>query len=173
MIYGPKRFLFIHIPRTAGNSITRALSEACLGQHDVLAATSPDLGRGFRFFRHVRARKLMNIIPDWEDIYKFAVDRPIEEMRESQQRLINRDLARGRDRDPHVNDGYKNLLLSDPNERHLNRLAAPWDWWCLGDNGEDLGINRIPYAQLGELWPAICESCKVEFVPLPPPDRPR
>ena len=40
MIYIPKRAVFVHIPRTAGNSITQAVSTVCVGKNiDVFIGT--------------------------------------------------------------------------------------------------------------------------------------
>ena len=54
MIYLPKRAVFIHIPRTAGNSITNAIAKSCAGRNvDVIIGTAQGV-KGFgRSNRHI------------------------------------------------------------------------------------------------------------------------
>ncbi|REK60236.1 MAG: hypothetical protein DWQ49_06410, partial [Bacteroidetes bacterium] len=81
MIYLPKRALFIHIPRTGGNSITNAIASSCAGKGiDVIINTASfRLTYWGKFQRHARACILKKFIEEWDDIFKFAIYRPEEE----------------------------------------------------------------------------------------------
>jgi len=64
MIYAPKRFVFIHIPRTGGNSITSAVAASCAFMLPV--ATPPNavvFGSGYlRIPDMVRKGFFLNLI---------------------------------------------------------------------------------------------------------------
>lgn len=89
MIYCQGKFLFVHIPRTAGMSITNTLAPIVTNpgifEGYSLIASGTDIWRTFH--RHSTANDLARLIPDWDDIYKFAVYRPDEEIFESDYRL--------------------------------------------------------------------------------------
>ena len=55
MIYLPKRAVFIHIPRTGGNSITSAVASICAGRGiDIILGTASDIKDANRAARKKR-----------------------------------------------------------------------------------------------------------------------
>jgi hypothetical protein len=92
MIYLPHRAVFIHIPRTAGNSITSAIASTCAGRGvDIILGTGR-VENWEHTRRHRKAAFLKDRIGEWEDIYKFAIHRPMEDRIESAAKLIQRDV---------------------------------------------------------------------------------
>ena len=93
MIYLPKRALFIHIPRTGGNSITSAIASSCAGKGiDIIIGTaSLKLNHWGKFQRHGRACILRTFIEEWDDIFKFAIYRPEEERDYHWEKFQTRD----------------------------------------------------------------------------------
>ena len=81
MIYLPGRAVFIHIPRTGGNSIKNAIASSCfsIGFPAVVSTISPVYQEFDRIQIHARAIQLKGYIREWNDIYRFAVHRPMEE----------------------------------------------------------------------------------------------
>ncbi len=69
MIYLPKRAVFIHIPRTAGNSITSALASACAGNTYALfiGTAAHSIEPWSPVARPRTANRLKNIITAWDD----------------------------------------------------------------------------------------------------------
>ncbi len=171
MIYLPKRGVFVHIPRTSGNSITSAIATATAGRNiDCLLST---IGNGYAvkagLRRHATAAQIKNFVPDWDDIYKFTVDRPTEDRLQSIFRLIERDIREGVHNDPTCTEGWKELLLN-PNHREIVRNRhedQDTDWYTLGNDGEDLGVERIPYRELNDRWPDICDKLGIPRCELP------
>ena len=170
MIYLPKRAAFIHIPRTAGNSITNAIAKTCAGRGvDVIIGTAQVKGFG-RSGLHIRAVNLKKSIEEWDDIYKFAIHRPLEERIESTLRLINRDKKNKVYLDPTCRDSWKKLISGDEDllESTLDRLRKhTTEWFTLGDNGEDLGVEVYNYYELPEKWHEICDKCQIPRCELP------
>ena len=168
MIYLPHRAVFIHIPRTAGNSITSAIASTCAGRGvDIILGT----GRvdGWEHTRrHRRAQLLKDLIEEWEDIYKFAIHRPEEDRAQSAAKLIQRDIE---------NKVYENPLCPKPWKRVLTGKdeSAYWDgfkeqttdWYIKGEQGEDLGVELHEFSELNEKWPEICDKCDIPQCILP------
>lgn len=170
MIYLPKRAVFIHIPRTAGNSITNAIAKSCAGRNiDVIIGTSQGV-KGFgRSNRHIRAVNLKKSILEWDDIYKFAIHRPLEDRVESTIRLINRDFKNDVHLDPTCRDSWRELITSEEKIRQKRAKLEnhTTEWFILGENGEDLGIEVYNYNELPDRWYEICDNCKIPRCELP------
>ena len=63
MIYLPKRAVFIHIPRAAGNSVTSAIAQTCAGKGiDIVLGTGGMIENWQQMKSHVRAVKLKEMI---------------------------------------------------------------------------------------------------------------
>ncbi len=64
---------------------------------------------------------------------------------------------------------WKELLLN-PNHREIVRNRhedQDTDWYTLGNDGEDLGVERIPYRELNDRWPDICDKLGIPRCQLP------
>lgn len=167
MIYLPHRAVFIHIPRTAGNSITSAIASTCAGRGvDIILGTGR--ANGWEHTRrHRRAQLLKDLIEEWEDIYKFAIHRPEEDRIQSAAKLIQRDIE---------NKVYENLSCPEAWRRVLkNEDKHYWDgfkeqttdWYIKGGQGEDLGVELHEFSELNEKWPEICDKCDIPQCILP------
>ena len=71
------KFIFVHLGRTSGRSVTAALAEHC-GDEDIITPVPGIAGRnceGFR--RHDTASMIRNRIGNncWEDYFKFTIER--------------------------------------------------------------------------------------------------
>lgn len=162
MIYAPGRFCFIHIPRCAGMAITEALARGSFGEFDVIAVTTP-LINGLS--RHATAVDTAHLIPDWDDIYRFAIWRPLTHIVGSERRLIRRDFNDGIHRNPATAAGYRSLLESRETvnqslERWKRDVGDPWTSWTT-DEGRSLGVDKVPMSELADRWPEICDRCQI------------
>lgn len=171
MIYLPRRAVFIHIPRTGGNSITSAIACSCVGQNiDITLGTQSVIRPFTRTSRHIRACKLKRYIEEWDDIFKFAVYRPDKERLTSAIRLVKRDIENKiyLDKDT-CGPGWAEILQK-PNPEGF--IRSRWkehttDWFVKGEKGEDLGVVLYPFNKLETAWTEICERCNIPYCSLP------
>lgn len=185
----PGRLVFVHVPRTGGTSIETALRAAIPN-----APTTPPAQK------HLSAWEIRDTMPiaAWERARKFAVVRDPHQTLESIYRLLTKMAATISPADNRAAGGPSLDLLT----RIMRRTAryttfGQWvrhEWlgefsplrpggfrrtWCLGLEGEDLGVDVIPYPRLAEAWPGICrdlgiacELPRVNAAPGPPLDWP-
>ena len=170
MIYLPRRAAFVHIPRTGGNSITSAIATACAGKGiDIVLGTPTGIKNYHRAARHMPAKRMKKFIEEWDDIYKFAVHRPHQERIESVIRLIERDKSLGVHLEPTCGESWKKIVTS---ENYKEIMTHNWkehttEWFTLGQNGEDLGVEIFDYNNLNDVWPEICDKCQIPRCELP------
>lgn len=168
MIYLPKRAVFIHIPRTGGNSVTSAIAGACAGRGiDTILGTGAGVKNWCRVSRHVRAATLKEIIAEWDNIYKFAVNRPMGERVKSVARLIERDIENNIHKDPTCPEGWKSVLKNEDENYWKSFMRQTTDWFTKGKDGEDLGVELIDFEDLPDRWHEICDKCKIPRSDLP------
>jgi len=168
MIYLPHRAVFIHIPRTAGNSITSAIASACAGRGvDIILGTGRVNGwENTR--RHRRAQLLKDLIEEWEDIYKFAIHRPEQDRIQSAARLIQRDRENKVHENPSCPKPWKRVLTGEDESAYWKGFREQTnDWYIKGSQGEDLGVELHEFSELNEKWPEICDKCQIHRCTLP------
>ena len=168
MIYLPERAVFIHIPRTGGNSIKNAIASTCIGRDiPTVVSTMPTYIKEFdRCQSHQTASILKGYIREWNDIYRFAVHRPIQERFESMDRFIKKIKAKPNHRIP---EQLKDFMAI---EDHLTYFKEEWyhhttQFFTQGIYGEDLGVEVYNYEDLPKRWHEICDKCKIPRCELP------
>ena len=173
MIYLPKRALFIHIPRAAGNSISSAIAQSCVGKNfDILICNTPNqlCGNWTHIFQtHALAKILKPHIIDWDEIFKFAIFRDEEERLNSTKRLVQRDIDQKTYENAMCDEGWREVLTSEKRREdfYKNQRKLDLDYYTKGTAGEDLGVETFDYNNLNDLWPEICAKCMISFHPLP------
>ena len=173
MIYLPKRALFIHIPRTAGNSITNAIASSCAGNnYDILVCNTPcelTIGWSQILHTHVIARVIQPHIIDWDNIFKFAIFRSQEERLESIKRLVERDILQKTYEHATCNEKWREVLLNKRVREQFYEHQKTFDLnhYTKGPKGEDLGVEVFDYKNLNEVWSEICDKCQIERCMLP------
>lgn len=163
----------IHIPRTGGISRARALlphlSSHCLV--DLIA-------------RHWTAWRVIQRIgqPRWQQLYRFAVIRDFRKMIESDWRLTLADVdvldkLRTLSRPTPFMDPWHARILRADRDSSFERFVREeylagftsiqrggcWRTFCQSPDGEELGIDPIPFPHLRRRWPEICERIGVDL----------
>jgi len=171
MLYLPQRAAFIHIPRTGGHSIKSAISNVCLRHNiPVVASTIPSWIKQYdRVEIHQRAINLKGYIREWSDIYRFAIDRPIEDRINSVIKWVEHLKSINFHKDPNISDEIKELIERDDYKDHIKRTWEPYDtqFFTRGNYGEDLAVEVYPFEQLNKRWYEICDKCEIPRCELP------
>jgi hypothetical protein len=166
MIYLPKRAVFIHIPRTGGNSITNAIASSCVGKKiDIVLGTCHwSIKDFYHVSLHVPAKHLKKHIKEWDSIFKFAIHRPLEDRIESVIKLITQEKKR-KNRSKNTNEIWQKLVDSDNYEETIRQQwkSHTTEWFTLGEKNEDLGVRIYNYNELHRSWPEICANCNIPY----------
>ena len=109
--------------------------------------------------RHATAHDLAQVLPDYDDIYKFAVYRPARDIYESDYKLHRRSI--GMVSASWVSPEWRETVELSANEsldqfierRWLPWMDGedPWDHWC------DDSVDRIEFAAIGDQWPELLD----------------
>ncbi|MEM1224619.1 MAG: hypothetical protein AAGJ40_02920 [Planctomycetota bacterium] len=162
MIYAPGRFCFIHIPRTAGMSITATLVQHLTGNVDIIASTTnmPPL------HRHSRALELRDLIEDWDSIYKFAFYRPSSAIYASDYRLHR--MAQERIGTGQLHPAWEATVRMAMHESFDEFVQRRWVPWLAGDSiwahwtCQDPTIHRFDFRRLSTEWPRLLKAIGVD-----------
>lgn len=162
MIYLPKRGVFLHVPRTGGNSITAAIASVTAGRGiDCFISTGHNLPPFLN--RHQRVRLVKQRIREWDSVYKFAVYRDPEERMKSYMRLRERDLKLKVHEHSTCTPAWAKFLL-DPNPEQS--VESEITYWAELDYAAH-GIDLIPFEDLTDRWPEICDNLQIPRCALP------
>lgn len=171
MIYLPGRAVFVHIPRTGGNSVKNAIASNCIGHGiQTCVSTVPSVYPKFdRVQGHQRAVVLKGYINEWNDIYRFAIHRPMQERIESMYRFIEKLRKSGYCDRPNAHPEIRELICRD---NYKDWIKENWSnqttqWFTRGDYGEDLGLEVYNYNELPDRWHEICDKCCIPRCELP------
>lgn len=168
MIYLPHRAVFIHIPRTAGNSVTSAIAGVCAGKGiDIILGTGNATKSWHQVKRHIRAARLKEVIDEWDNIYKFAINRPMEERVKSVARLIQKDIDKNIHKDPTCPEDWKRVLKNEDENYWTSFMSHTFEWYTKGNNGEDLGVEAYEFSEINNKWNEICDKCHIPRCVLP------
>lgn len=171
MIYLPKRAVFIHIPRTGGNSIKNAIASNCIGYNiQTCVSTVPSVYKEFdRVQGHQRAIVLKGYIREWNDIYRFAIHRPMQDRMKSMFSWIEKLRKQGYCDKPNTHPEIRELVCR---ENYKEWIEKNWSnqttqWFTQSDYGENLGVEVYNYEDLPDRWHEICDKCQIPRCELP------
>ena len=174
MIYVPKRALFIHVPRAAGNSVSNAIASSCVGQgFDIMVCNNPNEFKGnwsHTFNTHARAFRLKKVISEWDEIFKFAIFRSEEERLKSAMSLVYRDIENKAYENPAIDPAWAKVLTEQSCRAKFyeDTKAQDFDFFTRSyDRVLDLGVEAVPYEELSDRWHEICNKCQIPISDLP------
>lgn len=178
MIYDfEKKFLFVHIPRTAGMSISHAMAER-------IPSVVIDSFERRHYYAYQIFREFEEFRKEWDFLYKFAIIRNPWEIIVSDYNLTMRDVSQMTESTAAYTLGkwYNRLKRAkeDPGFESFVRReylgGSPftflaergfWRTWCMSVEGADLGFVPIRFERLKEMWPVVCERIGIEPFELP------
>lgn len=181
MIYSPSRFVFIHLPRTGGFSITQALASRIMALGDLTVVTSGLNNSGPQgWWTHSRACELRNHIPHWDSLWKFAVIRNPWDMVASRWRwtqrmwslIESRPIPTAPPNMLHWRELYSASKMTFEEwipwaHIHLRGHDGFWQFYCCRSDGSSLGVEPIAFEKLQDEWPSIAERLALPNLQLP------
>lgn len=147
MIYIKDRLLFVHIPRTAGNSITRTLAAQAIESQDIVCVTDAT-PREHGLHRHSTFAEIAETIPEVasEQVFRFAIDRDEQEIFESFYRL---HLSCSDDYGGERWQASVRAARQETLNEFIDRLWVPWlagkSVWSHWTKGAE--FHRVPYRE--------------------------
>lgn len=163
LILPHSKLVIVHVPRTGGNALIRAIVNEVIGYHDLFynSWNVPPLER------HVTSREIRELVPYCATYDFIGIDRPYDEIVASDMKLwasVRQEVYEGlsqRDRN-FVELARANKFLGFKRVRWMDWIGddvEPWDYFC------DPAVERIAYQDLGERWDEICKRAGCRSVP--------
>lgn len=170
MIYSRGHFCFIHIPRTAGLSITTSLARAITLSEDhfseCVIATSSEPAAGDKYYRHATASELQDAVPEWDSIKKFAIYRQASDIIKSDYRL---HLSRNPD-DTRLCPLFRESIREARRETLEQFAIRRWNAWLVGSDPWDFwagpNFRKFEFSSIREDWPGLLDWLGLPYVPL-------
>jgi hypothetical protein len=166
MISKQKKFLFIHIPKTAGNSLTEILSKYSEDKLKIVEYENgvPKFNRvgvnneEYKTNKHSPPLTYKRGMPQeiFDSLYKFSV------IRNPWDRVISFYFS------PHFNN--KRIWNRDSFLKLINSVHVAEKYICLKKNPEKLDedINKIlQFEKINEELKVLCEMLNIPYTPLP------
>ena len=161
------RCIFVHIPKTAGTSITEAFREIA-GTSDLIIS-----GPG----QHIRGRDILAKFPDEAASYRwFTAVRNPWDLVHSDWRFCQRmqtELSDEDEPDPPFHEKVKRVAGYESfAEFAWHEYLAPWQhtywpYYCQADDGRDLVTHTLRFERIEEDWRRVCEQLGLPLVSLP------
>lgn len=154
-------------------SITVTLARQLSASASLLLGTA---NRPAPWIRHARAIHLKPHIPEWDEIVKFAVLRPLDDIVASDYRLHQRDATRDVAEQSYFDLAWREQVqelrgktLAEFRELRWDAWLKghdPWRFWCCGEAGEELGVVDVNFSRLPQEWEHICKLIGLPHCPL-------
>ena len=166
MIYFERRALFIHIPRTSGMSISKAVLDS--NHPDLNVVLGVDFGP---FCRHSHAHFLKDTIQDFDQIQKFCVMRSPWRIVESTYRLaikLGNELTQGHHE--WMRPAAKQVWLTSLEQTFEEFVLKNFKYlrkgfyahWCMEwETFRNLDVKTFAFESIHDHWPQICEILQV------------
>ncbi|TWT58887.1 hypothetical protein KOR42_22740 [Thalassoglobus neptunius] len=160
MIYAKGRYCFIHIPRTSGISICRAVMDQSMGESGPDMLLGDGFQRKFKLWRHSRALMIRKRVPDWDQIIRFAVMRNPWRICESSYhhfRGLSHDMNH-----PKIAQ-WRQMEFSEFVVDHYAFLQVGggfWHHWCCDRDGNDIGVEALLFERFD--WDRVQEILQIQ-----------
>lgn len=157
--------IYVHIPKTAGNSISDALdtlpvSNPYVIPHDVFQP------------KHIKARELRRIVGEnmWADAFTFAfVRNPWDQMVSCYNWWVQKAGGRGLpETSARIAEmGFDRFMASPYGANQINELQGnSYDW--ISDSAGNIIVDFVGrFETLAESWATICTRLKIDPIALP------
>ncbi len=159
MVYATGKFLYLHLPRTGGSAIHKAIQQSTLGAEIVFVTSALGPLR-----KHSRACEIKPMLgPEWDRLHKFACIRNPFDLAESLYSLFVRPTWMD-EQDANLYDyqisfhrevqRFREMTFGEWLRDHLTPIIETGGWWShfCEQNGHDLGIHPIRYEDLNTEW---------------------
>lgn len=175
MISNKRKFIFVHIPKTAGTSISEAIRDipGCNSPR-VSELFEPRSSRVWRFRKHEKATGYRAILGDklFDQYYSFAVVRNPWDMMVSSyhwwvQKAIKFDAFKADMNQGLAFSSFTNFIQSEYGSAMINEFRGNILDWISDDWGRII-VNKVcKFETLNQDWQQVCVEAGLPYKPLP------
>ena len=174
MVYNVfSKFLFIHIPRCSGTSMTNILQSICP------KSIVEELGWKHESAKFIKRSLLKN---QWDDYYKFAIIRSPWDIIESFWRHKKILCDQSVDDNISIADSWLQELSQIKKytsfdeyvekeyvyyNKNIRDAGGFWGYWCCDKDYNELGVNPILFDDIVSQWPNTCSRLDIPYKPYP------
>lgn len=177
MIYCPGRFLFVHIPRCKGFSVTQAIASQVSRLPELICVTTGlHTGGAGDLWTHSRACTLQGL-PGFDRAFKWAVIRnPWDLVASTYRWYMTMWEAMESVPGPAQNGAWKDVYVCSRlsftewipySFSYLGGCGGFWKYWACRPNGSELGFLPVRFDRLDDEWEGLCHRMGIPGTPLP------